>query len=283
MNNQKKSVAFIEIIRELIENRKLIKTLSRNDFKAKFAGSFFGILWAFVQPIVTVLVYWFVFDKAINVGGQVTKAGLTAPYVVWLVAGMVPWFYFSEVVNLGSNTLIEYDYLVKKVVFKISTLPIVKIISSLFVHIFFIGFMVVLYIFYGYAPTLYMLQVFYYSFAMIILCIGIIYATSAIAVFFRDLTQIISIFMQVLMWMTPIMWNMQGMVDQGRISKPIEVLLKMNPMYYVVSGYRDAMLNNTWFWERGTMNLYFWGVTIVLFILGTTIFKKLQPHFADVL
>ncbi|MBE5896170.1 MAG: ABC transporter permease [Lachnospiraceae bacterium] len=283
MNNQKKSVAFIEIIRELIENRKLIKTLSRNDFKAKFAGSFFGILWAFVQPIVTVLVYWFVFDKAINVGGQVTKAGLTAPYVVWLVAGMVPWFYFSEVVNLGSNTLIEYDYLVKKVVFKISTLPIVKIISSLFVHIFFIGFMVVLYIFYGYAPTLYMLQVFYYSFAMIILCIGIIYATSAIVVFFRDLTQIISIFMQVLMWMTPIMWNMQGMVDQGRISKPIEVLLKMNPMYYIVSGYRDAMLNNTWFWERGTMNLYFWGVTIVLFILGTTIFKKLQPHFADVL
>ncbi len=278
-----KSVAFIEIIRELIKNRKLIKTLSRNDFKAKFAGSFFGILWAFVQPIVTVLVYWFVFDKAINVGGQVTKAGLTAPYVVWLVAGMVPWFYFSEVVNLGSNTLIEYDYLVKKVVFKISTLPIVKIISSLFVHIFFIGFMVVLYIFYGYAPTLYMLQVFYYSFAMIILCIGIIYATSAIAVFFRDLTQIISIFMQVLMWMTPIMWNMQGMVDQGRISKPIEVLLKMNPMYYVVSGYRDAMLNNTWFWERGSMNLYFWGVTIVLFILGTTIFKKLQPHFADVL
>ena len=277
------SIAFIEIIKELIENRKLIKTLSKNDFKAKFAGSFCGILWAFVQPIVTVLVYWFVFDKAINVGGQVTKAGLTAPYVVWLVAGMVPWFYFSEVVNLGSNTLIEYDYLVKKVVFKISTLPIVKIISSLFVHVFFIGFMVVLYIFYGYAPTLYMLQVFYYSFAMIILCIGIIYATSAIAVFFRDLTQIISIFMQVLMWMTPIMWNMQGMVDQGRISKPIEVLLKMNPMYYIVSGYRDAMLNNTWFWERGGINLYFWGITIVLFILGTTIFKKLQPHFADVL
>ena len=283
MNHQKKSVAFIEIIRELVENRKLIRMLSRNDFKAKFAGSFFGILWAFVQPIVTVLVYWFVFDKAINVGGQVTKAGLTAPYVVWLVAGMVPWFYFSEVVNLGSNTLIEYDYLVKKVVFKISTLPIVKIISSLFVHIFFIGFMVVLYILYGYAPTAYTLQVFYYSLAMIILCIGIIYATSAISVFFRDLTQIISIFMQVLMWMTPIMWNMQGMVDQGRISKPIEILLKMNPMYYIVSGYRDAMLNNTWFWERGSMNLYFWAVTIVLFILGTTIFKKLQPHFADVL
>ena len=283
MNHQKKSVAFIEIIRELVENRKLIRMLSRNDFKAKFAGSFFGILWAFVQPIVTVLVYWFVFDKAINVGGQVTKAGLTAPYVVWLVAGMVPWFYFSEVVNLGSNTLIEYDYLVKKVVFKISTLPIVKIISSLFVHIFFIGFMVVLYILYGYAPTAYTLQVIYYSLAMIILCIGIIYATSAISVFFRDLTQIISIFMQVLMWMTPIMWNMQGMVDQGRISKPIEILLKMNPMYYIVSGYRDAMLNNTWFWERGSMNLYFWAVTIVLFILGTTIFKKLQPHFADVL
>ena len=280
---KRKSLAFIEIIKELVENRKLIKTLSKNDFKAKFAGSFFGILWAFVQPIVTVLVYWFVFDKAINVGGQITKAGLTAPYVIWLVAGMVPWFYFAEAVNMGSNTLIEYDYLVKKVVFKISTLPIVKIISSLFVHVFFIAFMILLYAFYGYMPNAYMLQVFYYSFAMIVLCIGIIYATSAISVFFRDLTQIISIFMQVLMWMTPIMWNMQGMIDGGRISRPIELLLKMNPMYYVVSGYRDAMLNGVWFWERGNINFYFWGITIVIFILGTTIFKKLQPHFADVL
>ena len=269
------------ILREIAQNKKLIFNLSKNDFKAKFAGSYFGIIWAFIQPIITILVYWFVFDKALNAGTQITKAGINVPYVIWLVAGMVPWFYFSEVINTGSNVLVEYNYLVKKVVFKISVLPIVKIISSLFVHLFFVGFMVVLYAAYHYYPTVYTLQILYYSFAMICLCVGIIYATSAMTVFFRDLTQLINIILQILMWMTPIMWNMVAMVD--RISKPIEIILKLNPMYYIVSGYRDSMINGIWFWNRPETTIYFWGVTIVLFLIGSTIFKKLQVHFADVL
>ena len=269
------------ILREIAQNKKLIFNLSKNDFKAKFAGSYFGIIWAFIQPIITILVYWFVFDKALNAGTQITKAGINVPYVIWLVAGMVPWFYFSEVINTGSNVLVEYNYLVKKVVFKISVLPIVKIISSLFVHLFFVGFMVVLYAAYHYYPTVYTLQILYYSFAMICLCVGIIYATSAMTVFFRDLTQLINIILQILMWMTPIMWNMDAMVD--RISKPIEIILKLNPMYYIVSGYRDSMINGIWFCNRPETTIYFWGVTIVLFLIGSTIFKKLQVHFADVL
>ena len=238
----------LQIPKDILENKKLILNLSKNDFKSKFAGSYFGIIWAFIQPIITIIVYWFVFDKALNAGTQITKAGINVPYVIWLVAGMVPWFYFSEVVNTGSNVLVEYNYLVKKVVFKISVLPVVKIISSLFVHLFFVG---------------------------------IIYATSAMTVFFRDLTQLINIVLQILMWMTPIMWNMDAMVD--RISKPIEIILKLNPMYYIVSGYRDSMINGIWFWDRPITTIYFWGITIVLFIVGSTIFKKLQVHFADVL
>lgn len=269
------------ILREIVQNRKLIFDLSKNDFKARFAGSYFGIVWAFVQPIITVLVYWFVFDKALSAGSQMTKAGITVPYVLWLIAGLIPWFYFSEVLNTGSNVLVEYNYLVKKVVFNISSLPVVKIISSLFVHLFFLGFMIIFYACYHYYPTVYTIQILYYSFAMICLCAGIIYATSAMTVFFRDLTQLINIVLQVLMWMTPIMWNMDSMID--RMSKPVEIILKLNPMYYVVSGYRDSMINGIWFWNRPGITVYFWVLTIILFVFGTTIFKKLQNHFADVL
>ena len=136
---QKKRESMLQIPKDILENKKLILNLSKNDFKSKFAGSYFGIIWAFIQPIITIIVYWFVFDKALNAGTQITKAGINVPYVIWLVAGMVPWFYFSEVVNTGSNVLVEYNYLVKKVVFKISVLPVVKIISSLFVHLFFVA------------------------------------------------------------------------------------------------------------------------------------------------
>ena len=61
------------------------------------------------------------------------------------------------------------------------------------------------------------------------------------------------------------------------------MILKVNPMYYIVSGYRDAMLNNIWFWDRGIINVYYWGVTLVILFVGTKIFRRLQPHFADVL
>ncbi len=283
MSEKKEKNGALSILGEIIENRKLIFDLAKNDFKTKFAGSYFGIIWAFVQPIITVLVYWFVFEKALNAGTQSTKAGIEIPYVLWLIAGLVPWFYFSEVLGAGTNALLEYNYLVKKVVFKISTLPVVKALSSIFVHLFFIAFMLILYSCYGYFPTWYSLQIIYYSFCMFVLCLGVTYATSAMVVFFRDLSQVIAIVLQVGIWMTPIMWNLDGMLAQGRISRPIEFILKANPMYYIVSGYRDTMMNQIWFWERPGITLYFWILTIVVFVLGATIFGKLQAHFADVM
>lgn len=262
------------------KNGKLILKLSKNDFKQKFAGSYLGIIWAFVQPVVTVLVYWFVFEKALNTGTQSTKAGIEAPYVLWLIAGLIPWFYFSEAVSNGTMALREYDYLVKKVVFNINTLPIVKVISSLFVHAFFVAFALVLYACYHYAPTLYMLQMIYYSAAMIFLCIGIVYATSAIVVFFKDLSQIVNIVLQVGIWATPIMWNIDTMHS---VSAGLIFVLKLNPLYYIVSGYRDALLNQVWFWERPGITVYYWVIAILFFVLGRTVFNRLKVHFADVL
>lgn len=264
---------------ELWHNRKLILRLSKNDFKTKFAGSYLGIVWAFVQPIVTVLVYWFVFEKGLKAGGINTKTGIAVPFVLWLVAGLVPWFFFSDALNGGTNALIEYSYLVKKVVFKISILPIVKVISALFVHVFFVAFTLVLYAGYHYYPDLYTLQIIYYSFGMLMMILGISYATSAVVIFFRDLTQIVNIVLQVGMWVTPIMWNINTM----ELSPVLITIFKLNPMYYIVEGYRDALINKIWFWEHPTLTIYFWLITGLFFIIGTVIFKRLKVHFADVL
>lgn len=129
---------------QLMENRRLIVSLAKNDFKKKFAGSYFGVIWAFVQPVVTVLVYWFVFEKGLNSKATDLKTGIEIPFVLWLMSGLVPWFYFQEALNGGTGVLVEYNYLVKKVVFRIETLPVVKIISSLFAHLFFVVFIILL-------------------------------------------------------------------------------------------------------------------------------------------
>lgn len=259
---------------ELYQNRKLVLSLAKNDFKTKYAGSYLGIVWAFIQPIVTILVYWFAFSVGL-------KAGTVSdyPFVLYLVSGIVPWFFFQDALNGGTNALIEYNYLVKKVVFKISILPIVKIISALFVHVFFVAFALILCACYGYTPSLYTLQIIYYSVCTFLFVLGLVYATSAIVIFFRDLTQIISIFLQVGVWLTPIMWDINMLSSHPWLIK----LFKLNPMYYVVTGYRDSMLGHIGIWNHASWTIYFWVVTILLFGLGSVIFKRLKPHFADVL
>ena len=144
---------FINLPIELVQNRTLIGNLAKNDFKTRFAGSYLGVIWAFVQPIVTVVVYWFVFTVGLRQGRPSGH-----PFVLWLMAGLVPWFFFSEALNGGTNALIEYNYLVKKVVFNIDILPLVKVLSAIFVHVIFTAFTIVLCWCNGYIPSVYLLQ-----------------------------------------------------------------------------------------------------------------------------
>ena len=253
------------IIVEVIANRKLALSLAKNDFKTKFAGSYLGTIWAFVQPVITVLIYWFVFEKAIGATARI-RGELPLPYVLWLVAGIVPWFFFSDCISAGTAVLMEYNYLVKKVVFNIDILPVVKVFSSIFVHVFFVVFMLLLFAVYGYMPDLYVLQVVYYSLGVLILALGISYLTSAVSVFFPDMRQIVNIALQIGIWATPIMWNIDDM--KQKIPDAVMTVLRLNPMYYIVQGYREALIDKRWFFEHPGMTLYFWCFTAAVCVLG---------------
>lgn len=257
-------------------NRRLVLKLAKNDFKTRYAGSYLGAIWAFIQPIVTILVYWFVF----SVGMKQSTGPEGIPFVLFLLSGMVPWFFFSEALSSGTTSLIEYNYLVKKVVFNISVLPVVKILSALMIHLFFIFVTIILYMAHGHMPDIYYLQIFYYSGCMIVLVLGLVYATSAIVIFFRDLTQIIGIVLQVGVWLTPIMWYADGMLATHPL---ILKILKLNPMYYIVSGYRDAFYRKHWVWDVPNWTLYFWCLTLACLLFGNWVFQRLKVHFADVL
>lgn len=266
--------------KELFQNRKLIWKLAKNDFKTRYAGSYLGVVWAMMQPVVTVVLYYFVFDVIFQNKGQFLASGIVAPYVLWLTAGLVPWFYFSEAIMQGTQALLEYNYLVKKVVFKISILPIIKIIAATFIHIFFVAVMLALYAGYGLKFDIYLLQIPYFSLCMFIFVLALSYATCSIVIFFRDLTQIISIMLQVGMWATPILWDL-GFLSGDKAK--FQILFKINPIYYVVNGYRSAMFEKTWFWQDFYSTMYFWIATAVLFGCGALVFKRLKVHFADVL
>jgi teichoic acid transport system permease protein len=153
----------------------------------------------------------------------------------------------------------------------------VKAISAFFVHLFFICVAFLIAALYGIYPSVYAVQIVYYFFCMFIFSLGLIYGTCAIVIFFRDLSQIISIILQIGIWTIPIMWNIQIAPPEYRW------IFRLNPMYYIVNGYRDSIYNHQWFWSNMSQTVYFWAVTLVLFGLGAVIFKRLKVHFADVL
>ena len=219
--------------------------------------------------------YYVVFDVIMNSSDQLANAN--DPYVLFLTAGLVPWFYFNEALNSGTNALLEYNYLVKKVVFKISVLPIIKIIAATFIHVFFACVLLIIAACYGYYPSVYTIQMVYYSFCLFIFVLGVCYSTCAIMVFFKDIGQIISIILQIGMWATPILWDVNG------LSPNIQMIVKINPLVYIVNGYRSAIFEKTWFFEDFYSTMYFWIVTVVVFGVGALVFKRLKIHFSDVL
>ena len=190
---------------------------------------------------------------------------------------MFPWFFFAEGLSSGTNSIIANSFLVKKVVFKVSLLPIISLLSALVIHIFFIFFMFAMYLYYGYSPQWHWIQVIYYLFATIVLLLGISWITSSVVVFFKDMGQFVTMVIQFGFWLTPIFWAM------NIVPEKYHWIIELNPMVYIIEGYRNSMIYHTWFWEDMHMTIYFWTITLMVFIAGGLTFKKLKPHFADVL
>ena len=263
---------FYRFLRDILKNKKLLVDLAKNDFKSRYMGNYLGILWAFVQPMVMIGIFWFVFQV-----GFKSMPVDNFPFILWLMAGMIPWFFFAESLQTGTQSILSNSFLVKKIVFRVSLLPIVQIISALTIHIFFIGVMFGMFLFYGYSPTIYWLQIPYYMFCTIILVLGISWMTSSIVVFFRDLGQIVGMVVQFGFWLTPIFWSMKILPER------FHDIIQYNPAYYIVQGYRDSLIYNTWFWEKIDLSIQYWIITLLFFFGGAVVFRKLRPHFADVL
>ena len=261
-----------DFLKAVFQNRKLLLELTKNDFKQRYVGNFLGVLWAFIQPTITVAIFWFVFQVGFR-----SHPVEHMPYILWLIAGMFPWFYFAEAFQNGTNSVMSNSFLVKKVVFRVSLVPIVPLLAAVAVHLFFVLVMFGMYMYYGYMPSIYWLQIFYYIFATSVLILGLSWITSSIVIFFKDMGQFVAVVIQFGFWLTPIFWNI------SMVPEKYQWLIKLNPMFYIIKGYRNSLIYHKWFWQDWHVALYFWVVTGIIFIVGGLTFRKLRPHFADVL
>ena len=261
----------MEFFKLLIKNRKIAFQLGKNDFRNRFANTSLGSIWGFLQPFVFMITYVIVFQYILKTGSSGDY-----PYVVWFLPGMAMWMFCNDAITNASNSIRNYSYLVKKVVFPVDIIPIISLTSSSFIGLFLIAIATIASSIYGYFPNI--LNLIYIIFAAYCFIIAFTRFTSAIATLIPDFSQLLTILMQLFMWFTPIVWNLS--MIQGKLV----CLFKVFPFTYLVEGMRQCFIDSTIITEHhGLYTIIFWIITIVMFIWGNYIFKKSKKDFADVL
>lgn len=257
---------------ELREKKRVIVELTKRDFKKDYVNSYLGFLWVIIEPLVFVSIYYFVFTH----GLRIAPLENNVPFISFFITGLIPWMYFSSTLSSSTNLIKQYSFLVKKVNFRLSILPIVKLFSNIIIHLFFIFITILVVIYGGKEINLYFIQVLYYFFALTCFLFGLIFFVSALNLFLPDLGKFVSMLLQMGFWLTPIIW----MID----IVPIEYrwIIKLNPLEYIVTGYRNSLLYDIPFYVNINQGIYFWLLSIFFLILGLLIFRKLRPHFAEV-
>lgn len=264
--------SFYYFIRLLVLQRDIIWSMAKREIAHQYMGSLLGFVWTFVHPVILVLVFWVIFSLGFRV-----QPSENAPFVVWLTCGMAAWFVFADMVNGSVGAVIHNANLIKKTLFHSQILPIVKIVAALITHGIFLVVLLVLILFHRLPFDWCYLQFVYYLLALTVLALGIGWMGASLTVFIRDVSQVAGVFVQIGFWATPIFWSPE-MMPEG-----IRDYVWLNPMAYVVQGYRDSFIYFVPFWERPVEGIYFWCVAGALFVLGALVFKRLKPHFADVL
>lgn len=258
---------------DILRSRRLIAELTHREFRSRHLGSALGLLWAFIHPTIMVALYYMVFNYALPAPGRVGGA----PFLVWLLAGLIPWFIISDTIASSSSAITDNRFLVKKVVFTTSLLPIIRLLSNLPVHLFMVLAILGIFWSYGYPPSWHSLQVLYYLAALLALGLGWSLLVSAIVPFYKDMGQVVAVILQVAFWATPLIWNIENAKWKYRM------YMYLLPTTYIVQGYRDSLVYHKWFWIHPVITAYYWAFTLALLAVGGFIFSRLRPHFGDVL
>lgn len=263
----------MEFIKEVINKRKLIFQLGKNDFKNRFAGSSLGAFWGFAQPFVFMISYVIIFQYIL----KSTSPG-EYPFIVWYLPGMTMWMFINDSITSATNSIRAYSYLVKKVVFPVDTIPVISIVASTIVGAFLFLIAIIVASAFGYFPNILLLL--YYILSAVIFILSFTRFTSAITALVPDFGQLFNIFMQLMFWFTPIMWNI-NMVSGYPM---LENAIKCMPFAYLVTGFREVFIGGDLLTQNNMIfTIVFWAITIFLFVWGNSVFKRSKKDFADVL
>lgn len=265
--------SMFKFLNNLIANRNLLVQLTRRDLTAAYSGSVAGNMWVVVDPLVYVvltLVFFQFAIRGINTGG--------VPYIAWVLPVIIFWTFINGTLASTVSSLREYSFLLRHNSFDMRLVAVIKIMSASLVHaLLMLVVIVVLALFLNVPVGLHTFGLLYYFFAMSCLLMAMGWIISALGVFWKDIRNLVSIFLQIEFWVSPIFW------EPDRFPKPVAFLMYINPFYYPVHGYRESILSGDFGSHFWMMTAYFWLLVAGLCLFASRVFKPLSKNFGDVI
>lgn len=255
----------MKIFKNLYRYRELLKTSVQKDVRGKYKNSFLGVLWSFLNPLLQIAVYAFVFGTILNVSED--------NYALFICCGLIPWSFFSTSISRSSFTMIENANILKKVYFPREILPI-SVVTSEMVNFVISSLIIIAFAFIS-GLGFHVTWLFYpiLLFILYLFLIGVSFLVSSITVYFRDLQHFIGVVLQLLFYATPIAYA------SGRVPEQFSWVIQLNPVAYIIEGFRDIFIYHT---VPNMKSLFFLGgISFLLCMVGYFVFNKLQKGFAE--
>lgn len=259
----------MQLFKDLYQYRELLKSNIKKEIRGKYKGSFLGVLWSFINPLLQVAVYAIVFPYLMSNQGQDN-------YLIYLVTGIIPWTFFTNSVIQGITSIRYNAGILKKVYFPREILPISVVLSGLInflisciiVFIFLIGSGIGLSWHLIYLPVIAILQT--------IFSLGLVFALSAINVYIKDAEYIVTFIINMLFYGTPILYQLNNFTNAPKI---LLTLVNINPLTQFMYAYRNIFMYH----ENPSFNALVWLtiLSLIVVVIGYIIFKKLEKGFAE--
>lgn len=243
------------------------------DIKSRYAGSLFGPLWIIATPLYQILLYTFLFSVILRM--RFEEGSGTSSFVVYLLAGLIPWLFFAEATTRGISTFIDNAHIIKKVRFPMEVCVATVIISSAVTFLVYMLFYLIMLIAMGilnyHTLPLFILPII----IEVLLIAGLSFGLGSIAVFFRDTTQAIVMILNLVFFLTPIVY------PASAIPEKLRWLFNVNPFYFIVEISRNVLVRGK---IPDSVSITYPSVcALMIFIAGYYIFNRTKEAFKDIL
>jgi lipopolysaccharide transport system permease protein len=266
-------IIFANFFQKLYVQRSLIRNFVVRDLKARYVGSFMGLFWSVIHPIVLLVSYTFVFSFIFGVK-PLPDTG-TTNFALFLFCSILPWLFFQDTLQRSSTAIIDNSNLVTKTLFPSEILPLSIALAGLVNHLIGFAILLTIILFTIGKVSVFILLIPVYFFLLMLFTLGLSWFVASLNVFVRDVSQVITVILTFWFWFTPIFYTTE------KFPRKLLFMVRCNPMAHVVLGYRDCLLRM----QMPDLRILavFAAVSLVVFVAGGLFFRKTKREFADVL